>query len=142
MVIDSAFNLSYEMYVDGDGQDDQQVIVLNAERQLAGPAYRWAAINSNIARELGWQQSGDVPFQSMDSGGRVTVKSVYWRDGWIWIEPPRFESLGEGWLVLATPEAVNAIKDFAPEAEVHLWVERHSHGSKPYKGAWHLTKAL
>lgn len=140
--IGSAVDLTYEMYLSGRGQDNQQLIVLNSERQLAGPVYRWAAINSNIARELGWQPSEDVPFEWMDSVGNVTVKSLYWKDGWIWIEPPKLESLGEGWLVLATSDAVKAIKTFAPAAEIHLWVERHSHGNKPYEGAWHLKRAL
>lgn len=72
----------------------------------------------------------------------MTVKSVYWKDGWIWLEPPRFEALGEGWLVLATSEAVEAIRRLAPMAELHLWVERHSHGERPYDRSWHLSKSL
>ena len=52
-VLESACELTYEMYLSGHGQDDQQLVVLNAERQLVGPAYRWVAINSNFARALG-----------------------------------------------------------------------------------------
>jgi len=37
------------------------------------------------------------------------VKSVMWRDGWIGLEPPHMESLGEGWLVLSTTTAIKAI---------------------------------
>ena len=138
----SAFGLTYEAYLDGRGQDDRQLIFLNEENQLIGPAYRWAAINSNFARALGWHPSADVPFQWLNTAGNVMVESTFWKDGWIWLEPPRFESLGEGWFVSASPAAIEAIRRFAPGTEIHLWVERHSHGSKPYEGKWHLSRPL
>ena len=140
--LNSVFGLTYEMYLDGRGQDVQQLIVLNNECQLVGPAYRWAAINTNFARALDWHPSPNVPFQWLDSAGNVMVESIYWKDGWIWIEPPRFESLGEGWLVLASSVAIEAIRRAAPRTEMHLWVERHSHGDRPYTGKWHLTRPL
>jgi len=135
-------DLTYERYIRGDGQGHDQVIVFNSERQLVGPAYRWGAFGANFARRLGWQPSGHEPFTWIARSGEVMVKSLYWTDGWIGLEPPRFESLGEGWLVLATQQAVDALRDAASKAEVHLWVERHSHGRAPYEGRWHLSKAL
>ena len=140
--LESGHELTHEMYLAGRAQEDGQLIVLNSERQLIGPQYRWAALNANFARELGWYPSAREPFHWEDAAGATTVKSVYWKDGWIWLEPPRFESLGEGWLVLATPEAVDAIRRIAPATEVHLWVERHSHGNKPYDARWHLSREL
>ena len=140
--LNSAFGLTYELYLDGQGQDDKQFIVLNDELQLVGPAYRWAAINSNIARALGWHPSSEVPFQWLNTTGNVMVESTYWKDGWIWIKPPRFESLGEGWLVSASPAAVDAIRRFAPGIEIHLWVERESHGDRSYEGKWHLSRPI
>ena len=138
----SPFGLTYEMYLEGRGQDDERFIVLNNECQLVGPAYQWAAINSNFARTLGWRPSTNVPFRWLDSAGNVMVESIYWKDGWVWIEPPRFESLGEGWFVSASPAAIEAIRRAAPGTEMHLWVERHSHGDRPYAGKWHLTRPL
>jgi hypothetical protein len=140
--LNSAYELTYEMYLSGRGQDEQQLIVLNDERQLSGSAYKWAAINPSFARALGWRPSEDAPFQWLDSSSNVMVTSTYWRDGWVWLEPPRFESLGEGWFVSATPAAIEAMRRLAPEASVHLWVERHSHGERPYAGKWHLSKPL
>jgi hypothetical protein len=70
------------------------------------------------------------------------VKSVYWRDGWIWLKPSRFESLGEGWLVLATEQGIRSIHEKFKNLELHLWVERHNHGENPYEGMWHLSKRL
>ena len=140
--LNSAIDLTYELYLDGQGQDDKQFIVLNDELQLVGPTYRWAAINSNIARTLGWHPSIDVPFQWLDTTGNIMVESTYWKDGWIRIEPPRFQSLGEGWFVSASPAAIDAIRRFAPGIEIHLWVERQSHGDKPYEGKWHLSRPI
>lgn len=140
--LDSDRELTYEYYLKGIAQDHGQLIVMNSERQMIGPAYRWAAINSNFARALGWRPSDITPFQWVDCSGSLTVKSVYWKDGWIWLEPPSFDSLGEGWVVLATNEAIKAIRNLAESAEMHLWVERHSHGDEPYEGMWHLFKEL
>jgi hypothetical protein len=141
-IVESAHELTYETYMEGRGQDHHQLVVLNSERQLVGPAYRWAAINANFARALGWHLSEDVPFHWLDSADNVMVKSTYWKDGWIWLEPPRFESLGEGWYVSAAPDAIDAIRLLAPRTDVHLWIERHSHGERPYEGRWHLSRPL
>src|SRR5204863_5980231 len=140
--LEPAFELTYDLYLEGRGQDNEQLIVLNDENQLVGPAYRWAAINSNFARALGWHPSTNVPFQWLDSDGSVMVESTYWKDGWRWIEPPRFESLGEGWFVSATTRAIEEIRRLATGTAVHLWVDRHSHGDRPYEGHWHLARAL
>jgi len=80
------------------------------------------------------------PFEWRESTGLSMVKSVYWKDGWIWVEPPRFDALGEGWYVLASNLAVEAIRRAFPDGQTRLWVERHSHGQKPYKGSWHLRQ--
>ena len=140
--VKSAFDLTYKMYLEGQGQRDEQFIVLNDERQLDGPAYRWAAINSSLARALGWRPSTGVPFRWLDAAGNVMVESTYWRDGWKWIKPPRFESLGEGWFVSASAAAMDAILRLAPEAEIHLWVKRESHGDRPCDCKWHLRRPL
>ena len=140
--LNSAFTLTYKTYLEGEGQDDNQLIILNSERQLRGPAYQWAAINSNFARALGWHPSTNLPFQWLDASGNMMVESTYWKDGWIRIKPPRSESLGEGWFVSATPAAIRAIRPFASGLEMHLWVERHSRGERPYEGSWHLSRPL
>ena len=138
----STFELTYEMYLDGRGQDDNQLIVLNNENQLVESVHRWAAINSNLAKALGWRPSTSVPFQWLDTTGAVMVESTFWKDGWIRIKPPRNESLGEGWVVSASTGAIEAIRRFASETEIHLWVERHSHGQPEYEGKWHLSRPL
>lgn len=141
-VLKSALPLTYQVYLNGWGQGNAQLIVLNTENQLVGPAYRWAAINSNLARALGWRPSASVPFQWLDPAGEVMVESTYWKDGWRWIAPPCSDSLGEGWFVSASTNAIEAIRRFAPETEIHLWVERHSHGEREQENKWHLSRPL
>jgi len=140
--LQTSHELTFERYLRGEGQEDEQLVVLNSERQLVGPAYRWAAINCTFARWLDWRPSDDEPFKWLNSEGNLMVKSVYWKDGWIWLEPPRFESLGEGWLVLATEQGIETIRAASDNIESHLWVERHSHGDKPYEGEWHLSRSI
>ena len=138
----SSHDLTYNVYLEGAGQSVDKLVVWNSERQLVGPAYRWIALNSGFAKALGWLPSPDRQFEWLDEFGRVMVKSIFWRDGWIGLEPPRFESLGEGWLVLATDLGLAGIRGARPDAQCHLWVERHSHGKKPYAGHWHLVSPL
>jgi hypothetical protein len=136
----SRHELPYQDYIQGDAQEGSQLIVWNSERQLVGPQYRWVAMNSNVARELEWTLCPTNPIEWLDSAGHSMVKSVYWKDSWIWLEPPRFEALGEGWYVLASDRAVEAIRKVFRDAQMHLWVGRHSHGQKPYTGSWHLRQ--
>ncbi|HOO49919.1 MAG TPA: hypothetical protein PLK94_01375 [Alphaproteobacteria bacterium] len=134
--------LTFDLYLQGKGQENGQLVVLNSERQLVGSTYRWAAINSKFARALNWQPSDGDPFKWVDADGNLMVKSVYWKDGWIWLEPPRFESLGEGWLVLATEHGLKTIRAASNYIDCRLWIERHCDGDKPYEGKWHLSKRL
>ena len=127
----SRHQLTYQAYIRGDAQKGNQLTVWNSERQLVGPQYRWIAMNSNIARQLGWELCPTNPFEWQDSAGHSMVKSVYWKDGWIWLEPPRFEALGEGWYVVVSDLAVEAIRQAFPDAQTHFWVERYSHGEIP-----------
>lgn len=138
----SGHELTYQDYVRGVAQERNQLIVWNNERNLVGPQYRWVAMNSNIARELGWTPCPTNPFEWLDRAGHSMVKSVYWKDGWIWLEPPRFDPLGEGWYVLASVLALETIRREFPDSQIHLWAERHSHGDKPYEGSWYLRRAL
>jgi hypothetical protein len=138
----SSHDLTYDAYLEGACQTVNQLVIWNSERQLAGPSYRWIAVNSSFAKSLGWVPSPTRPFEWLDESGVLMVKSVFWRDGWIGLEPPRFESLGEGWLVLVTDLGLARIHEARPNAQYHLWVERHSHGKKTYAGYWHLLSLL
>lgn len=141
-VLASGHELVYSSYLRGDAQDHDNLTIWNNEDQLIGPQYRWVAFNATVARKLGWTPSSTEPFRWDNSEGELMVRSIYWKDGWIWLEPPRFESLGEGWIVVATQSAVDQIVGVFPEAQTQLWVERHAHRERKYDEAWHLTRPL
>lgn len=134
--------LTIESYLMGFGQKKESLITLNSESLMDGPIYRWAAFNSLLAIQLGWRASEKEPFKWMDKNGNLMVKSIFWKDGWIWLEPPKFEALGEGWLVLATDKALKKISEMSRSIQVHLWVKRRSHREKTFKGDWHLEKEI
>ncbi len=140
LTIASGRELVYSSYLQGNAQDPEQLTVWNEESQLIGPQYRWAAFCAGRARELGWKPSATEPFRWDNADGELMVRSIYWKDGWICLEPPRFESLGEGWIVVATHAALKQILRAFPDAQFQLWVERHSHGEAPYQQKWHLQK--
>jgi len=138
----SRHELVHADYLRGLDQGHNQLTLWNDENQLIGFQYRWVAFNSEKARELGWTPSPQEPFTWCDSVGNTMVRSIYWKDGWVSLEPPRQESLGEGWILLASKTALEEIRAKYPEAQMQLWVERHSHGDSKYKKEWHLQKAV
>ena len=135
-------DLTYDIYSKGDGLNDPRIIVFNSGIYLISSAHKWIAINSNFARRLGWFLSNDESFAWFDSNGELMVKSVYWKDGWIWVKPPRFDTLGEGWLVLASKKGLEARRKAIEHQKIQMWIERHSHGPKKYEGEWHLSRSL
>jgi hypothetical protein len=135
----AARELTYESYLRGIGQSADQLVIWNPEHQLVGSVHQWVALSNRFGRALGWEPSSARPFEWLDASGALMVKSIFWRDGWIGLEPPRFEALGEGWLVLATDPGIASIRRNRPLAQTHMWIERHSHGDEPYKGSWHLA---
>ena len=134
--------LTYEQYLNGNGQRNEQLTVWNQARQLAGSAYRWVAFNAGIARSIGWVASDVNPFEWHDGSGNLMVKSVLWRDGWIDLKSPHLDAVAEGWIVLASNAAIQAIIQSVPDASQHLWVQRESHGRHPYEDSWHLSCSL
>ncbi len=141
-ILASGHELVYSGYLRGDAQKREQLTIWNEESQLIGPQYRWIAFNALLARKLDWTPSQMEPFRWDNADGELMVRSIYWKDGWIWLEPPRFESLGEGWIVVATQAAQEQILRVFPDAQIQLWVERHSHGDAPYQQRWHLQTRL
>jgi len=133
-------SLVYTDYLQGRRQRDDQLTIWNAADQMVGPQYRWCAMNANVARLLGWAPGPDEPFAWENSAGDVMVRSIYWRDGWTSLQPPEFDSLGEGWVVVASEEALQQIYNKFPSTHLHLWVERHSGGDNPYDARWHLSR--
>lgn len=91
--------------------EEHLVVSSNAIRGET-PAAGWVAFNPRIARQLGWRNSEEGLFRWVSREGDTMVKSVWWRDG----NPERHDSnqrhsIGQGWYVVATETAMEAIQD-------------------------------
>jgi hypothetical protein len=77
-------------------------------RAIGGTA--WLALNPVLALHFGWRFDASGLFRWVDKRGRVTVESLFWRDGPLFLQRPNHRDIcGEGWLVVATPAAADAI---------------------------------
>lgn len=91
--------------------DPNPLIILNESRGYDSPGENWLALNPMIARQVGWNLSKDGLFRWINDKGEVMVESIWWSDGFIGQHPPHFDDeVGEGWLVIASQNALYALK--------------------------------
>jgi hypothetical protein len=96
--------------------DPCTIVVENEVRIWDTPGGNWLALNPSLGRALNWQLDPTVPLRWQDQEGHVMVESVWWVDSHLHWGPPHFDDeVGEGWLVLATPYAYEAIKTISGE---------------------------
>lgn len=81
------------------------------------PGANWLALNPAVAASLGWTPAEDGLFRWLNEDGDIMVETVWWADG---LRARRREvlsdELGEGWLVAASPAALEAILGLFPHA--------------------------
>ena len=142
VLLSAGSDLTHEDYVRRWAGDAHRIVARNGQRMLAGAVYRWVALSAGLANDLGWRRSHTDPFGWEGPDAEPMVTSVYWRDGRIGVAPPRWDSLGEGWCLLATEEAVRAISRAVDGAAVHLVVRRQSFGAESSDRRWHLDCVL
>lgn len=73
---------------------------------------KWIAINPACAYTLGWKPSQEGLFAWNDLEGERMVESVYWQCGNTHYHNRCNFETSEGWLVLASPKALEALKNF------------------------------
>lgn len=101
------------------------VIRASAVHTSDNPAGDWVAFNPALAQRFGWILSSEGLFRWSDALGRIMVESVWWLDGPIGQRGMSIENcVGEGWLVLATPEAMAIITAQQPALHRVLLVNR------------------
>lgn len=86
------------------------LLVHNTYRTCDGLAGGWLALNPALASRLKWKRSERGLFAWEDGSGARMVESIWWSDGLIDHQPPKHCEVGEGWLVVATPAAVDQIR--------------------------------
>ncbi len=88
-------------------------------------AGNWIAFSPALAQKLGWTLSHQGLFRWTDSKGHVMVESLWWQDGPVGNRGSLPENcVGEGWLVIATPSAMDAIARQEPGLERVLSARR------------------
>ena len=86
------------------------LVIYGHSRQVAIGGTEWLAFNPAFATSLGWSLSEGGLFRWVDADEKIMVESIWWQDGPMDRQPPRSnEVTGEGWLVVASPEAQLAI---------------------------------
>ena len=70
----------------------------------------WLAMHPDIPLSLGWRLATEGLFRWVDAKGTIMVESIRWQDGSIHNHSPRLREVSsEGWLVVASPQAVELI---------------------------------
>lgn len=84
----------------------------------------WLALNPSAATDARFSADGDDPL-GWNLEGAPAVRSVWWRSGFThWDASSAHDEVGEGWLVLATTDAVARLRDVFPEASLAWSVTR------------------
>ncbi|WP_028524526.1 hypothetical protein [Runella limosa] len=112
-------NLSVDDYIDiSNGKNlintSSLFIATYAEHWLNTPSYlgEWIALNPIFARQLGWRLVDPLRFRWVDKNNNMMIESFFWVDGNIRMSPPHLRSQsGSGWIVIASQEAIKALKN-------------------------------
>ncbi len=101
------------------------LVLRHAAYGYDSPGADWLALNPVIGWQLGWHYSEDGLFRWVGSNGNIMVESVWWKDGPMgWHSSYSREENGEGWIVVASQEAINQISSYHPFIKRQVMVER------------------
>ena len=110
----ATFQSPMEDYLDTESFAPHIIILRGGYFSSSSVRKHWIAINPSCARTLGWVPSPDGLFAWADKDSNYMVKTIYWQSG----NPgykSRFEyETGEGWLILASPEAIKQLQSIGP----------------------------
>src|SRR6185295_1937375 len=71
----------------------------------------WLAFNPVLARELNWVRGRHGQFSWLNAEGSTIVKSYYWSDGNMEMQPPKLDNeTGEGWFVVLSKDGLESLK--------------------------------
>lgn len=93
------------------GNEDPELILIREGYLI--PCSRnqiWLAFNPACAKMLGWRLSKDGMFVWVDTSGNKMVESVYWESGNTFYRNRSNQEVGDGWLVLASEQAIEALQ--------------------------------
>ncbi len=92
---------------------------------------KWLAFNPSLAHQLGWQPDLTRLFAWQSPQGEPLVESVYWMEGNPAMGPyQRASEVGEGWLVLASPAAVEQLHQLGEPLVLEKTITRSRSGEE------------
>jgi hypothetical protein len=120
-----AVNELYAEYPNVASSAADRLVVRHSGYGYESPGERWLALNPSIGRQLGWIPTDSGLFRWANDEGETMVESVWWADGLLARTHPLGDYVvGEGWLVLATEEALARIDEAYGALARVLVVER------------------
>lgn len=105
--------------------EGQPLVVRNQPNPHRVPGAEWLALQPEVGYRLGWKLSPEGLFRWEDKAGKTMAYSIWWVDGLLERQPPKFyDDVGEGWLVVVSEEALDQLKSaFGPLSRT-IWIRR------------------
>jgi len=100
----------------------------------------WLAFNPYIARNLSWIFSTEGLFRWVNQAGEIMVESVWWTDSTLAHSDRISEEVGEGWLVLASPEGWSVLEKSILAPVKQIMVERQYFVDGHFTRRYRVTK--
>ncbi|WP_198043645.1 tetratricopeptide repeat protein [Ketobacter nezhaii] len=127
----SMMNWSANDYPDISSTNDPSLVIYGSGSYIDHGGLEWLALNPSVGYSLGWSLSQKGLFQWVNEKGDIMVESVYWKDGPISRLPPKMDDIcSNGWLVVASHEAVEQIREVIGEAaRVNIVTRSYGKGS-------------
>lgn len=97
--------------------DEPSLVIYGTGSYIDHGGLEWLALNPSIGFSLGWSLSPEGLFRWIDEKGEIMIESIYWKDGPISRQPPKMDDIcSNGWLVVASHEAIDKIREVIGEA--------------------------
>jgi hypothetical protein len=114
-IFGSAFHQLSKDYHYLDDTDGSIITIRDHLYVQSGLKATWIAINPGLARFLGWIPNEDRLFAWNNHKGDLMVESIYWSDGNVHLSPRHDGEVAEGWVVVASEEALKEIRSKGDE---------------------------
>lgn len=99
--------------------------IQNVAYGFDSPGSNWLALNPLVGLQFTWHLSDNSLFRWVNTEGQTMVETLWWGDGSVEQSPPNFHNeVGEGWLVVASKPAWEAVKSQWGTLKRVLRVER------------------
>ncbi len=111
---------------------EPSLVIYGSSSYIDHGGIEWLALNPSIGFSLGWSISEEGLFRWVDDNENIMVESIYWKDGSVSRQPPKMDDIcSNGWLVIASDEAVEKIREVIGEV-IKVNAVMRSYGRNKY----------